>query len=77
MAEGGGLLNRYRGVNLYRGFESLLLRSYFPQKFSDPYSVVCCVECSKQAVALAHYSPSFLQLWATIRSSISICRCCI
>ena len=26
MAEGGGLLNRYRGLNPYRGFESLLLR---------------------------------------------------
>ena len=25
-AEGGGLLNRYRGLNLYRGFESLPLR---------------------------------------------------
>jgi hypothetical protein len=25
-AEGGGLLNRYRGENLYRGFESLPLR---------------------------------------------------
>ena len=29
MAEGGGLLNRYRGVNPYRGFESLLLRHFF------------------------------------------------
>ena len=29
MAEGGGLLNRYRGVNPYRGFESLLLRFLF------------------------------------------------
>ena len=26
VAEGGGLLNRYRGLNSYRGFESLLLR---------------------------------------------------
>ena len=26
-AEGGGLLNRYTGLNLYRGFESLRLRS--------------------------------------------------
>ena len=26
MAEGGGLLNRYTGLNLYRGFESLRLR---------------------------------------------------
>ena len=26
MAEGGGLLNRYTGENLYRGFESLPLR---------------------------------------------------
>ncbi len=26
MAEGGGLLNRYTGQNLYRGFESLPLR---------------------------------------------------
>src|SRR5687768_2044822 len=25
-AEGGGLLNRYTGLNLYRGFESLRLR---------------------------------------------------
>src|SRR5207245_6406064 len=28
-AEGGGLLNRYTGYNLYRGFESLPLRHYF------------------------------------------------
>ena len=27
-AEGGGLLNRYRVVKLYRGFESLRLRHY-------------------------------------------------
>src|SRR4051812_46658733 len=26
VAEGGALLRRYRGTNLYRGFESLLLR---------------------------------------------------
>ncbi len=26
MAEGGGLLNRYRALKLYRGFESLSLR---------------------------------------------------
>jgi hypothetical protein len=26
VAEGGGLLNRYTGQNLYRGFESLSLR---------------------------------------------------
>jgi hypothetical protein len=26
VAEGGGLLNRYRGLNLYRGFESPSLR---------------------------------------------------
>ena len=26
VAEGGGLLNRYTGQNLYRGFESLPLR---------------------------------------------------
>jgi hypothetical protein len=29
VAEGGGLLNRYRGLNSYRGFESLLLRHNF------------------------------------------------
>ena len=29
VAEGGGLLNRYTGQNLYRGFESLPLRHYF------------------------------------------------
>ena len=28
-AEGGGLLNRYRALKLYRGFESLTLRQYF------------------------------------------------
>ena len=30
MAEGGGLLNRYTGVNLYRGFESPSLRHIAP-----------------------------------------------
>ena len=29
MAEGGGLLNRYTGQNLYRGFESPPLRQCF------------------------------------------------
>src|SRR5205823_9190776 len=29
-AEGGGLLNRYTGLNLYRGFESLPLREESP-----------------------------------------------
>jgi hypothetical protein len=33
VAEGGGLLNRYRGVNPYRGFESLLLRFNFSLRF--------------------------------------------
>ena len=28
MAEGGGLLNRYRGLNPYRGFESPSLRQF-------------------------------------------------
>ena len=27
-AEGGGLLNRYRALKLYRGFESLRLRHF-------------------------------------------------
>ena len=31
-AEGGGLLNRYTGQNLYRGFESLPLRQMFMAK---------------------------------------------
>ena len=35
MAEGGGLLNRYTGQNLYRGFESLSLRH------SRPVSAYC------------------------------------
>jgi hypothetical protein len=30
VAEGGGLLNRYRVVKPYRGFESLRLRQNFP-----------------------------------------------
>ena len=30
MAEGGGLLNRYRLVKAYRGFESLRLRQIIP-----------------------------------------------
>ena len=30
MAEGGGLLNRYTGQNLYRGFESPPLRQRAP-----------------------------------------------
>src|SRR5712671_6891267 len=30
-AEGGGLLNRYTGQNLYRGFESLSLRHEFSE----------------------------------------------
>src|SRR5262249_4871947 len=34
VAEGGGLLNRYTGVNLYRGFESLRLRQ-FPDSRRD------------------------------------------
>jgi hypothetical protein len=30
VAEGGGLLNRYRVVKPYRGFESLRLRQFYP-----------------------------------------------
>ena len=33
MAEGGGLLNRYRVLKLYRGFESLSLRQRFHISF--------------------------------------------
>jgi hypothetical protein len=36
-AEGGGLLNRYRVVKLYRGFESLRLRQRFVRR--PPYHV--------------------------------------
>jgi hypothetical protein len=32
VAEGGGLLNRYRVVKPYRGFESLRLRQTYPSK---------------------------------------------
>jgi hypothetical protein len=35
-AEGGGLLNRYRVVKLYRGFESLRLRQNSP-----PFAFIC------------------------------------
>ena len=40
VAEGGGLLNRYTGQNLYRGFESLPLRHSldcreFPSRFTQ------------------------------------------
>jgi hypothetical protein len=31
VAEGGGLLNRYRGLNLYPGFESLPHRQFSPR----------------------------------------------
>ena len=43
VAEGGGLLNRYRGVNLYRGFESLLLRHFpFNSATVSRLSLVIC-----------------------------------
>ena len=32
MAEGGGLLNRCTGENLYRGFESLPLRRFYEER---------------------------------------------
>jgi hypothetical protein len=38
VAEGGALLRRYRGINLYRGFESLLLR--FPARVQ----ALCCAQ---------------------------------
>ncbi len=43
VAEGGGLLNRYRVVKLYRGFESLRLRqkSRFSHRASAPSCTVC------------------------------------
>src|SRR5262249_4313247 len=37
VAEGGGLLNRYRALKLYRGFESHPLRQYF-RKLPSPIS---------------------------------------
>ena len=40
VAEGGGLLNRYRDLNPYRGFESHPLR-HFPQK-----SAIFCHVCA-------------------------------
>gem|GEM_PF-3877088 len=55
MAEGGGLLNRYRGLNLYRGFESPPLRIFkipcegiffyryrFPKRH-EAFSKMCCL----------------------------------
>ena len=35
MAEGGGLLNRYRLVKAYRGFESLRLRQFVRKPFKS------------------------------------------
>ena len=35
MAEGGGLLNRYRGLNPYRGFESPSLRHCYAGRSAD------------------------------------------
>lgn len=40
MAEGGGLLNRYRLVKAYRGFESLRLRQSFPISCWD-FLIIC------------------------------------
>jgi hypothetical protein len=38
VAEGGGLLNRYRVVKPYRGFESLRLRQHYPVRDVRPGS---------------------------------------
>ena len=35
VAEGGGLLNRYRALKPYRGFESPLLRARFARMIND------------------------------------------
>ena len=40
-AEGGGLLNRYTGQNLYRGFESLSLRQLLCLEIVT-FSVLSC-----------------------------------
>jgi hypothetical protein len=40
VAEGGGLLNRYTGQNLYRGFESLPLRHELSSIIAVDYRLV-------------------------------------
>ena len=45
VAEGGGLLNRYRGVNPYRGFESLLLRQSHKEPAPLAGSLTLTITC--------------------------------
>ena len=66
MAEGGGLLNRYRGVNLYRGFESLLLRFGFCFKQQGSF-------LTKVALLLFHYLIVFC-LTQFVKSMLQISR---
>ena len=46
VAEGGGLLNRYRLVKAYRGFESLRLRQPNPSRY---------IECAERRAVLARF----------------------
>lgn len=52
MAEGGGLLNRYRLVKAYRGFESLRLRQSFHSLHSNP-RFFSAFPCSADTLLLA------------------------
>ena len=47
MAEGGGLLNRYRVVKPYRGFESLCLRHYYFAR-GEFASLIACAGAARK-----------------------------
>ena len=61
MAEGGGLLNRYTGQNLYRGFESLSLRQKIRYQ----------TKCRRLSMRLANLSLLFLMTSSIFQFHVS------
>ncbi len=58
MAEGGALLRRYTGLNLYRGFESLSLRQLHSRSLilrnPPSFKAFQAVDCSALVFRMAH-----------------------
>src|SRR6266404_3241452 len=72
-AEGGGLLNRYTGQNLYRGFESLSLRHLYYLLLSvksTPKSMLQCrIQTDRYTAGPCGLASDFLSMaWQTSRN---------
>src|SRR5262249_6375702 len=70
VAEGGGLLNRYRGLNPYRGFESPPLRHFGLRKRRFlPLFPMRRIRCAHAQESCAPDRKRDERLWVTVRTA--------